>query len=361
MTIIDKYVVKETAKYFSVILFVVVFIFLAVDFFEKIDNFIEAGAPLFKVLLFFQFRIPFVVTQIAPLSLLMSLMIVIGLMNKNNELIALRSSGVSPFIIMRSILAIALTCSVVLFLLSDQVVPITIDKANRIWLADVKKKAVVTSEEKNIWIKGYRSITHIRYFNQTNRTISGVTLYFFDENFRLQRRLDADSGRYADGSWILVDVMEQVQESESEPENYAVQFFAESKISLEFLPEDLQRVVKKSEEMNFMELLDYVREVEFEGYDATNYRVDLQAKVAFPFVCVILGLLAVGIGFKRKSKDALALSVAYGLGVTFLYWIFLSFCLSLGYGGLLPPFVAAWIAHFVFFALAWLILMNVDY
>ena len=44
-----------------------------------------------------------------------------------------------------------------------------------------------------------------------------------------------------------------------------------------------------------------------------------------------------------------ALSViAMGIGVAFLYWILNSFCLSLGYGGVLPPIVAAWVANCVF-------------
>jgi lipopolysaccharide export system permease protein len=361
MSIIGRYLVKETAKFFSVILVTVIFIFLAVDFFEKIDNFIEAGLPLFKILLFFQFRIPFVIAQMAPVGLLLSISIVVGLMNKNNELIALRSSGVSPFVVLRSILAIASACGVLLFILSDQIVPTTISKANRIWYGEVKKKSMVTTEEKNIWIKGYRSITHIRYYNQTSRMMSGVSLYFFDASFRLQRRIDAESGIFRDGKWILKEVMEQKREPNDGDDAYRIRFFPEREEPLEFLPEDLMRAAKKSEEMNFMELLAYIREVEYEGYDASHYRVDLQAKVAFPFVCLILALLAVGIGFKRKAREAISVSIAYGLGVTFLYWIFYSFCLSLGYGGMLPPFVAAWIANFVFFALAVLLLMNVDY
>jgi lipopolysaccharide export system permease protein len=296
-----------------------------------------------------------------PVGLLLAISIVIGLMNKNNELIALRSSGVSPFVVLRSILAIALSCGVLLFLLSDQIVPTTIAKANRIWYGEVKKRSVVTTEEKNIWIKGYRSISHIRYFNQTSRMMSGVTLYFFDASFRLQRRIDADSGVFEDGKWMLKDVMEQVRTSQNGDNGYRIQFFPEKQEPLEFMPEDLMRAARKSEEMNFMELLEYIRQVEFEGYDATHYRVDLQAKVAFPFVCVILALLAVGIGFKPKAREAMSVSIAYGLGITFLYWIFYSFCLSLGYGGMLPPLVAAWTANFVFFALAVLLLMNVDY
>jgi lipopolysaccharide export system permease protein len=100
--------------------------------------------------------------------------------------------------------------------------------------------------------------------------------------------------------------------------------------------------------MNVLELWDYIDTIESEGYDATSYRVDLQAKIAFPFVCIILCILGLGIGVNKKLKDSLALVVALGIGVAFLYWTLYSFCLSLGYGGVLPPLVAAWTTNFVF-------------
>jgi len=53
MSIISKYLTREIFKYFGIILVTVICIFLAVDFFEKIDNFIEAGLPFSKTISFF--------------------------------------------------------------------------------------------------------------------------------------------------------------------------------------------------------------------------------------------------------------------------------------------------------------------
>jgi lipopolysaccharide export system permease protein len=88
--------------------------------------------------------------------------------------------------------------------------------------------------------------------------------------------------------------------------------------------------------------------------------VDLQAKIAFPFVCIILCTLALGIGVHKKLQENLALVVALGIGVAFLYWTLYSFCLSLGYGGVLPPFVAAWTTNVVFFSAGVLNLLYIE-
>ena len=48
------------------------------------------------------------------------------------------------------------------------------------------------------------------------------------------------------------------------------------------------------------------------------------------------------------------------LGIAFLYWVFFSFCLSLGYGELLPPFIAAWAANLIFSSIALVLLLNAE-
>lgn len=357
MSIIGKYLTIEMLKFFGIILLMVIGIYLAVDFFEKIDNFLEAGLPLSKVLTFFQLRIPFIVAQIAPVGILLAVLIVFGLMNKNYELIAFRSSGISVYYFLKPVLSLALLLSVLLFLLADLIVPMTINKANRIWLGEVKRKSAVTSREKNIWIKGGRSISHIKYYNSKNKTISGVTLYYFDKDFKLKRRVDAKTGHFENGKWIFREIMEQ--QLNKTTEDYTVTFQEQRFEPFEFLPDDLKRVAKKSEEMNFIELLEYIRDVESEGYDATSYKVDLHAKIAFPLVCIVLCLLATGIAVKRKLREGLSLNIAYGIGLIFIYWIFYSFCLSLGYGGILPPVIAAWTANFIFLCIGIFNLINV--
>jgi lipopolysaccharide export system permease protein len=155
---------------------------------------------------------------------------------------------------------------------------------------------------------------------------------------------------------VIDDIMEQVLNPKTG--SYAVNFHEKKIENLSFLPEDLKRVVKKSEEMNFMELLDYIRDVEAEGYDATPYRVDLQGKIALPLACLIVCIIGAGIAVRKITKHGLSVNIALGIVVIFLFWISYSFCMSLGYGGLLPPIIAAWASDFIFACLALFSLLN---
>ena len=150
MFIINKYLIKEILKYFSIVLTMIVGIYVAVDFFERIDNFIKAGVPLSKAFIFFIFKIPFIIAQIIPVCILLAVLITFGLMTKNNEIIALRSSGVSIYYLLKPVLLTGFLFSILLFFLSEVIVPITMEDANKIWLGDVRKESAIVSKEKNI-------------------------------------------------------------------------------------------------------------------------------------------------------------------------------------------------------------------
>jgi lipopolysaccharide export system permease protein len=381
MPIIYRYVIKEILRYAAIILITVVGIYLVVDFFERIDNFMEAGLPVSRTLVYLVYKIPMIIAQILPVALLLAVLVTFGLMGKNNELIALKSSGVSFYCLLKPLAGVGIAFSLLLFMTAEIFVPVTAAKANAIWWGEVKKRAAVLSQEKNIWLKDDQKITHIKYYDRDERAAFGITVYEFDRDFRLIERIDAEKAVYhskegaeaeggrpengdqdinaALGSWNVYGLMKQALDKESG--QYQVSFEqGPSRLTLGISPENLETVVKKSEEMGLLELHAYVQRIESEGYDATRYRVDLHSKIAFPFICFILGLVSAGIAGRGKIRDGLPVGIAYGIGIAFLYWIFYSFCVSIGYGGMLPPVAAAWSANFLFLCFAVITLLNVE-
>ena len=125
-------------------------------------------------------------------------------------------------------------------------------------------------------------------------------------------------------------------------------------------PQDLEGIAKRSEEMSFWELSDYIETVENEGYDATRYRVDRDAKTSLPPACVIFAILAAGVAVRRKARDSLPVSIAIGLFAVFVYWVIYSFSLSLGYGAIIPAPLAAWVPNFICMCFAAAVLLHAE-
>ena len=145
------------------------------------------------------------------------------------------------------------------------------------------------------------------------------------------KRIEARQGIYENGQWKCTHLMEQVLGQNGA--DYQVNFYDQQVVDMDLSPQDLKRVVKKSEEMNIAELFAYIQDVEADGYDATIYRVDFHAKFAIPFVCIIMCIIATSIAVKRRIQEGISISIAYGIGIIFLYGVAFSFCISIGYGG----------------------------
>ncbi|MEA3232791.1 MAG: LPS export ABC transporter permease LptG [Thermodesulfobacteriota bacterium] len=346
MSILNHYIVKEIVRVFATLMVSLISLFYIVDFFEKIDNFINAGISIPRIFVYFAFKLPFVAAQMIPICLLLAVIIAFGLMNRHNELIAFRINGVSIIHLLKPVLAVGGVFGIALFMISEAVVPVTISKANRIWLEEVNKKSVSTSKKRNIWIKEKRKIIHIEHYNPTKKTIFSVVVYEFDHTFNLVRRVDASKGVFKEEGWVLFDVMEQ--KFNASTGIYDVMLHRQAPEFIDLRAEDLTRVVKGSEEMGFTELMGYIHQVKDEGYDATPLWVDLHAKAAFPFICLLMSLIGTGIAAKIRPKESLPIIIAAAIGIAFLYWTGYGLFLSLGYGEVLPPLVAAWTANAVF-------------
>jgi len=186
---LDRYIIKEISKHFLIVLVVVIVIFVSVDYLGTMDKFLRVGMPLLKALGYVLLRVPFMVAQLIPAIILLTLIIVFGLMKRNNEVLILKSSGISALYFLKSVLLTGFILSIFLFLLSEIVVPITFSKTNKIKEYEIKKKqSLVTSREKNIWTKGHRKITHIKYAKPKQGSIFGISCNTFDDNFNLMKR-----------------------------------------------------------------------------------------------------------------------------------------------------------------------------
>ena len=358
MTIIHTYISRLFFKYFSLVLGVVIVIYLSIDFFGRIDKFLAADIAPALIAAFFLYKIPLIVSQITPVAVLLGVLAAFGLMAKNNEIIALKSGGVSLHYLLIPVVVIGIGMTVFLFVFSEAVVPLSVVKANRIEELRHQKR-VTTTREKNIWIRGDNAITHIDYYNPADQMVSGISIVYFNRAFALTRRIDAKTGKFESGNWVLFDCL--VQENlDATDRNHQVVFYDEKICALDLAPADLLRVAKESEEMPFMELYRYIRKVESQGYDATKYRVDFYAKTAFPFVCLIIALFGAGLALRGTTREGMAISFAYGILTAFVYWSFYSFCLSLGYGSVLPPLLSAWTANLIFFIAAGLAVYNLE-
>ena len=105
------------------------------------------------------------------------------------------------------------------------------------------------------------------------------------------------------------------------------------------------------EEMSANELRAHIEILEMRGFDASQYRTDLQQKFAFPAIVFVLALVGIPFGFRMGRQGTLS-GVAVALALTVLFWLAFVFFRAAGQAGFLPPTIAAWSPHVLFLALS---------
>lgn len=336
---------------------IVIALYVIIEYLSSTGKFINHDMSLIEGFGFILLRTPFICSLILPVGCILAPILSLGLMKRNNELIALQSGGISLYALIKPIVFCGIFLGLFHFIMGDTLVPSTASRANEIQ-RKLRNKNVKTTKDNNIWLKDDQRIVFIEYYNSITQTLSNVSLFEFDKTFDLTRRIDAKLAQFNEDAWVLKHVLELRRNTVTQ--GFDTIIFEEKTENLGIMPSDLKRVIKDSEEMTLKELYLYVKKVESEGYDAGNYKADMYAKTAWPFTCLFMTLMGASIVLARQKKDAIATNFAMGIVVAFLFWFFNSFCLSLGYAGMIPSVFSAWLANILLLSICCIVLLSAE-
>ncbi len=358
MSVLTRYLSREFLRLFFLCLGGGAALYLVVDLFDHIDQFLRYDAAAGEIALYLVYKIPLILYQITPAVMLTSVLLTLGLMARKNEIIALRTSGIPVWRIAAPLIWVSLAVSVGAFFLNESVVPPTFRKSEYVRRVLIKGKTPSGLAVRNrIWFKGEEGIFNVASFLPARHEMQGFTLLEIEKPFHLSRRLDAARGNWEAGRWTFYDVVERSFGADGQ---MRVERFAQKEIHLAESPADFQEIVKEAEGMPFSELRRYVRKIESEGYDPTPYRVELHKKIAFPVLNLITVFLGIPFSMRLPRHGGMAVGIGASLGIGFLYWVLFAITLSVGQMGVLPPFVAAWAANVLFAALGVFLLLRVE-
>ena len=205
MKILFRYLLRECAKIFGMCFAALMTIYLVIDFFEKVRQFIGYDASWLDVLTYFVLKTPGISFQIAPLAILMATLLTIGVLSRGHEITAMRSCGISLPWIASPFLALAIGTALLLLLFSSTVIPLASNKAEEIRVIRIEKKpSSAALKVLQTWTRmGGDAIMHFSTVSIGGQSLGGVTLFHFDRQFRLIDMTEAEEAHYADGFWEL--------------------------------------------------------------------------------------------------------------------------------------------------------------
>lgn len=347
--LLDRYLARAFIKSLVVSLVCMTVLYLIVEVFDRVDNFLRADRPFWSLLKYFSFKLPLLISRVAGFAVLFSTLFSLATLARNQEITAMRSSGISLRRLSVPLIALATLIGLFSFLWNETVVPLFTRKAQSIYRTDVKKKPSGNLIEfQEIWIRGDGAIVNTDSFNAKKNTLEGIRIYLLDPDFSLRGIIEAPRAFWKETYWEAPNATEWLFLSRgglSRRKLAAV-------LPLSETPEDLKIFHHEPEELSVSDLKKQINSLANKGIDTTESQVDLQLKLALPFVSPLMVFLAVPFALRRGLRGGVPASFGLTLLLGLGYWVLLGFCRSLGYTGALPPLGAAWLPNGVFFLAA---------
>ena len=275
-------------------------------------------------------------------------------MARNNELCAMKASGIGLYRVLGTLFALSLGISLFVLVFGEEVVPAATGEAVRIKKGSAQRGA----SRANVFLRDEAGrIVSVRYYDAARKTARDVDISVgMPGQAGIAKRIVAEQMAWNGSQWVLRNG--KVREFAGDTETVTPFDSLRAGSLITFVPSDFAKQRKVPEEMDYFELNAYIQKARRSGANPTKWIVESHLKLSFPFANLIMVLFGAPLSstLRRTGK---AFGFGISLGICFIYYGTIRTAQALGWNGVLPPFVAAWISNAIFGALGVVLLVKV--
>ena len=334
--------------------------FLALLGLFYISTFIDASDKLFKgvatsgmVMQLLAYKTPQFVYFVIPIATLLGVLVTFGMLSRTSELTVMKACGVSLYRVAVPAVILSLAWSAVLFALDQDLLARANRRAGALDDAIRGRPAKTYNPLNRRWVIGRDgSIYHYGFFDPRTDTLTSLSVYRLTPGaWRLSSETYATTAEHRN-SWTANKGW--IQEFPKGPPTWRA--FTQQEMTLE-PPAYFQTETPETEMMTAAQLRHSIDELAASGFNSIPQAIELQRKIAFPFVTFVMTLLAVPFGVTTGRRGALY-GIGLGIVIALSYWLVMSVFIAVGKTGLLPPYLAAWTPNIIVSACAAYLLLT---
>jgi LPS export ABC transporter permease LptF/LPS export ABC transporter permease LptG len=361
VSILDRYVVATYVRILVLSTVALATIFYVSTFVDQAEKAYRGTISWGLLFSFMGYMTPQYVYYIIPLSILIATLTTVALMTKNSELIVMRACGISLYRTMMPLIIPAIVAGGALFALEQTI----LGPANR--RAEMTKEVMEGGNADSLdistrrWVLGNDGdIYNFNFYDQARRAFTRLTIYEFTPSMDLMVRrsfaatAQSVSDSEFDRSWRLENGWSREFNDEPVPPYTP---FETTTRPLEPVAH-FASAAPYPEFMSYTELRAYTERLDAGGGDVISQRAALARKVSFPFVTLVMALIAVPFAVTIGRSGAMA-GIGVAIVVAIAYWVVSSIFTALGAGGAMPAQLAAWAPNVLFAAAATYLLLTV--
>ena len=363
MRTLDRYVLREWAKVFLIVMIGFPVLVIVIDFTDKLDRYLGRGLSKGTVALAYLFAVPEIMFLVLPAAVLFATVFIVGLLGRHSEITAAKASGVSFHRLVRPLYLIA-TAAFLGGVVLGEITPVSSNRKEEL----LGEKQVRSTSARYNFV--YRAdggwVYAIAALQIATRTMTDLILEREGTGgdyptiiIAAQRAMYDTAGRkrgtgWGGGQWSLQ--RGSLRYLLGPDQELAFSFDGlRTRATLQETPQALLAEPTPPDAMRYAELGRYIDALARSGSDTRKLAVERALKIAIPFTCLVIAIFGAPLAMTNPRSGA-AWGLAVSLATTFVALLMFQLAKAVGAGGVLPPLVAAWFPNLLFGAgAAWLL------
>lgn len=359
LTKLDWYIIK---KYISTFIFTVAMITLiaiAIDFFEKVDKFLDADTTFGHIMKDYYLNfIPWINGLLWPLFALIAVIFFTSRMARDSEIIAILAAGISYNRFLRPYFIAGTFLAILLWIGNNYVIPRSNEIKNEFEGEYIRRGEKTTLSTDQHFFISPNEKAYFRMFNIQDSTVYNFRLETF-EGGRLTKMLKAEKLVFMrdTGTWRMFNFEERLIGLDTQN----LEIFDPKLISIKaypFTPSDFVRYSKQMEMLTTSDLRAFMQSEREKGLEtAKKYLIELYRRTADPFTIIILTIIGVSVG-SRKVRGGLGFHLSFGIITGAIFVIISKFTVTFATNLSLPAILGVWLPNIIFSCIAYYLYLK---
>ena len=341
------YLAKTFITRILAVLVMLVIVLLALDLLAKTGDILAvAGNTQAQVWHYAELRLPQLIQQFLPYSVLLATIITLLTLNQNSEVIAMKAAGLSAHQVLAPLLLTALIVSGVSFVFNERIVTRATASLKAWEASDYAAVPEASNLRANVYVTDGEDVLSAASQSGVGNNIvmRNVTWYDRDPEGQIVARSDAATARFANPGWVLENGDQfRVQDATTRPFDRLV-------VGEDLTVETVGLASVDPDTMSFFELKQSIDAYEEAGRRTSELKAKWWHKLSGPLSAFLMPLLGAIAAFGLARSGQLFVRAIIGMALGFAYSVVDNAALAMGSFGGYPPLLAAW-APFVLFAL----------
>lgn len=350
MKILRTYFLKEFIGPLFMTLGVLTFVMILGNLIKIAELIITKGVDIVSVSKLFLLMMPALITYTLPIATLTAVLLSLGRLSGDNEIVAIRASGINLFSLITPLLVVGTILSLILVIFNDRVIPYA-HFASRKTLMDIGVKNPTAALEPGVFINSFEKYVLFIYKIDRNK-ISNVRIYEPQGEGKPTRTIIARNGEFIavpEKRMIKLKLMDGTSDEPdpNNPTNFYKLNFKTYFMNLNLNQgEDKSNLRKKPKDMTIAELNAEIQNLKKENIDPTPLVTEINQKISLAFSCLVFMLLGSSLAIITRRREK---SINFGIAflIVGVYYLMLIGSEALSLQGYLDPKTAMWIPNII--------------